>query len=269
MSRFTDWSKARKRSGASKAIAATVGLYELGSDPAGEMRFSAGGREQNVFDLLLSNPAVSPDTRVIHMPFLDDYDINTTNRWDESNSGSGTSLTIQDAIGNKAKVTNGGLDNNYYYYELKYEKAQLQSGKDVWFYTSIEIGDVDEADLFVGLCADLASGDLFDNRVDCIGFTLADGSAILQAVCTKDSTGSPTSTALTLSDATEYWVGFHSNGTSYVDFFAGIKGAETQRVRISTNLPDDEILAPAFGIRNGTGGANTLTISDIWCFVDR
>jgi len=269
MSRFTDWTKARKRSGEGKRIMATAGLYELGSDPPSAKRHNAGGREQSVFDMLISNPAVSPYMRVMHIPFLDDQDVNTTDRWDETNVGSGTSLAIQDAIGNKAKVTNAGADNNHYYYEFKYEKAQLQSGKDLWFWTSIEVGDVDEADLFVGLTADLASGTLFDNRQDSIGFTLTDGSGLLSGVCGKSGTETETTTGLTLADATEYWVGFHSNGTSLVDFFAGIKGAESRRVRIITNLPDDEILAPAFGIRNGTGGANTLTISDIWLFVDR
>jgi len=267
--RATDFAKARRRSKVSQALAATVGLYELGSDPAGAMRHNAGGREQSVFDMLLSNPAVSPLMRVIHLPFLDDQDVNTTDRWDETASGSGTALTIQDAVGNKAKFTNGAGDNEHYYYELKYEKLQLIAGKDVWFFTSIEIGDVDQADMFVGLCADLASGEIFANRVDCVGFTLADGSGILQAVCTKDGTGAATSTGLTLADATEYWVGFHSNGTSYVDFFAGIKGSEAQRVRISTNLPDDEILAPAFGLQNGEAVANNMTISDIWAFGDR
>lgn len=269
MSRFTDFTRARNKSAALKASMASAGLYELGSDPPGSKRHNAGGRERNVFDMLLTNPAVSPLMRVMHLPFLDDQDVSTTDRWDESNSGSGTSLTIQDAVGNKAKVTNGGSDDNYYYYELKYEKAQLQSGKDLWFWTSIEVGDVDEADLFVGLTADLASGNIFDNRQDSIGFTLTDGSGLLSGLCGKNGTETETTTGLTLADATEYWIGFHSNGQSYVDFFAGIKGDESRRVRIPTNLPDDEILAPAFGIRNGTGGANALTISDIWLFVDR
>ena len=268
MSRFTDWTKGRKRSAASKAIMATVGLYELGSDPTGTKRFNAGGREQNVFDLLTSVPGVSPLERVVHAAFLDDNDVSSA-RWDQTASGSGTVLTIQDALGNKAKFINGAGNNEHYYYEMKYEKLLLQSGKDVWFYTSIEIGDVDQADMFVGLCADLASGTIFANRVDCVGFALADESAILQAVCTKDGTGAETSTGLTLADNIEYWVGFHSNGTSYVDFCAGIVGDESRRVRISTNLPDDEILAPAFGLQNGEAVANSMTISDIWAFGDR
>jgi len=269
MSRFTDFTKGRNRSAANRALMAAAGLYELSSDPAGVKRHNAGGREQNVFDLLVSNPAISPFMRVVHVPFLDDQDVNTTDRWDETASGSGSGLAIQDAVGNKAKFTNGTGDDEHYYYELKYEKLQLIAGKDIWFWTSIEIGDVDEADMFVGLCADLASGTLFANRVDSIGFTLTDGSGLLYAVCGKDGTETETTTGLTLADGTEYWVGFHSNGTSYVDFFAGIKGSEIQRVRILTNLPDDEILAPAFGLQNGTTAENTFIISDIWAFGDR
>jgi len=269
MSRHTDWVKARRRSRAVASLMATAGLYELGTDEPGVLRHNAGGRERGVFDLLPSNPAVSPEARVVYLPFADDQDVNTSDRWDETASGSGTALAIQDAVGNKAKFTNGTGDDEHYYYELKYEKAQLIAGKDVWFYTSIEIGDVDECDLFVGLCADLASGTLFANRVDSVGLTMTDGSGLLYGACAKDGTETETTTALTLEDDTEYWVGFHSNGVSWVDFFAGIKGSVAQRVRIATNLPDDEILAPAFGLQNGTTAANTLEISDIWLFADK
>jgi len=267
--RMTDFVKGRSRSKAMAAAMATAGLYQLGSDPQGVRRHNSGGREGNVFDLLISIPGVSPLMRVVHLPFLDDQDVSTTDRWDETASGSGTGLTVQDALGNKAKFVNGAGDDEHYYYEMKYEKLQLQAGKDIWFFTSIEVKDVSEADMFVGLCADLASGTLFANRQDSIGFTLADGSGLLSAACAKGGTETETSTGLTLSDETEYWVGFHSNGTSYVDFFAGIIGSESKRVRIATNLPDDEILAPAFGLQNGTGVANEMTISDIWAFGDR
>ncbi len=269
MSRFSDFTKARSRAPVNKALMAAAGLYELGSDPIGARRHNAGGREQSPLDMLLSNPAVSPFMRVMHIPFLDDQDVNTSDRWDETASGSGTALTIQDAVGNKAKFTNGAGNDEHYYYELKYEKLQLIAGKDIWFWTSIAIGDVDQADMFVGLCADLASGTLFANRVDSIGFTLTDESGLLYAACAKDGSETETTTGLTLSDGIEYWVGFHSNGTSWVDFFAGIKGDEIQRVRIITDLPDDEILAPAFGLQNGEAVANSMTISDIWAFGDR
>lgn len=268
MSRLTDYTKARRRSPALKSLLAGGGFYELNTDEKGDLRFNAGGRDRSVLDLLPTNPAISPRVRVVHIPFQTAYDVHST-IWDESNLNDGTVLTIQDAIGNKAKFTNDTGDNDYYYYEYVYEKAQLQAGKDIWFYTSIEIGDVDQADMFVGLCADLASGDLFDNRVDCIGFTLADGDATLNAVCTKDGTGAATTCTFDLTDATECWLGFHSNGNTSVDFFAGAKGSETHRVRISSNLPDDEILAPAFGLRNGQAAANTMTISDIWLMIDR
>jgi len=269
MSRWSDYVKARRRSASLKGTLASAGLYELGTDEPGELRFNAGGRERNVFDLLMNKPAISPKSRIVYIPFDNDYAVNTTSVWDESNSGSGTGLTIQDAIGNKAKFTNGGSDNNYYYYEYKYEKGKLQSGKDLWFYTSIEIADADEADMFVGLCADLASGNLFDNRVDAVGITLADGDATLNGVCTKNGTGSPSTMSVDVSDGTEIYVGFHSYGVTHVDFFAGVVGSDAHRLRITSNLPDDEELAPAFGLRNGTGSANAMTISDIWLLMDR
>ncbi|MHC4509975.1 MAG: hypothetical protein ACYTAO_13620 [Planctomycetota bacterium] len=258
-----------------QAQLALHGFYGGVDDPFGALRFSAGDRKQNPLDLVVSNPAVSPFALPVCITFRDVDDIDSTNIWTEGSAGSGTPLAIQDAIGNKAKFTNGALDNNYYSYEYKYEKAQLRSGKDVWFITTIEIADVDQADMFVGLMKKLGSGTLFDNRVDCIGLTLTDGSGILQGVCTKDGIGSPTSPAtadiLTLADATQYWVGFHSNGTTAVDFFAGPVSTRDQpawRQQIRTNLPDDEILAPAFGLRNGQASANDMSITDMWIFMD-
>lgn len=269
MSRASDWVKGRRKSKALQALMATAGLYEVGGEK-GDLRFNAGSRSRNVFDLLPTNPAISPRVRNVYVPFQTAYDVHAT-VWDESSQNTGTVLTIQDAVGNKAKFINDTGDNDYYYYEYVYEKVQLIAGKDIWFYTSIEIGDVTEADMFVGLCADLGSGNLFDNRVDAIGFTLLDGSAVLNAVCTIDSTGSPAAGDPTISmeDGQEMWLGFHSKGTDYIDFFAGIKGSETRRWRVLANLPTDEILAPAFGLRNGTNAPNTMTISDIWCLIDR
>jgi len=266
--RFRDLIRARRRSPAGKGALAMGGFYEIGTDEDGDLRTNIGGREFGVFDLLPSNPALSPRVRIVRTQFQTAYDVHAT-VWDESKQNDGTPLAVQDAIGNKAKFINDTGDNDFYYYEYVYEKAKLQAGKDLWFYTSIEIDDVDEGDMFVGLCADLATGNLFDDRVDCIGFTIADGDADLNAVCTKDSTGDPTSCSFDLTDETECWVGFHSNGTTYVDFFAGAKGSETHRKRILLNLPDDEILAPAFGLRNGKAAANEMTISDIYCLIDR
>lgn len=268
--RFREYVTARRRSASIRADIAKAGFYSTGADEDGDLRFNVGGRQFSVFDLMPSNPALSPRARIVHVPFQIATDVGS-GVWDESNQNDGTVLTVQDAVGNKAKFTNDTGDNDYYYYEYVYEKAQLIAGKDVWYYTSIEIGDVDEADMFVGLCADLASGDLFDNRVDCVGLTLVDGSAVLNTICTKGGTGAAvaSSKTLTLSDNTEYFIGFHSNGTSYVDFFAGVPGSEAHQGRIRTNLPDDQIMAPAFGLRNGTNAANTFTISDMWIIMDR
>ena len=271
MSRFSDWATGgRSKSASVRATNAAAGVYTVGSDEKGDRRFNAGKRSNNVFDLSPSGPALSPRARLVRPLFQTAYDVHAT-IWDESAQNAGTPLTIQDSVGNKAKFTNDTGDNDFYYYEYVYEKAQLQAGKDVWYYTSIEIADVDEADMFVGLCADLASGNLFDNRVDAIGFVLEDGSAVLKAVCTIDGTGSPAAgdPTISLEDNTELWLGFHSKGDEYVEFFAGVKGSEKSRWVVTANLPTDEILAPAFGLRNGTGGANAMTISDITIMIDR
>jgi hypothetical protein len=190
--------------------------------------------------------------------------VNTTNMWDETNVGSGTSLTVQDLAGGKAKVTNGTTDNNYYFYQSKYEVGGLASGKGLWLMGAIEIADVDQADWFWGLCKRLATGTLFDNRVDGVGFYGSDGSANINCETRKNSTNTAATNKGTLVDATRKRLGLYIDGTSRVFFYIGDAAENLAYVaQIATNLPDDELLTVSFGIRNGQDAANTLILSQV------
>jgi hypothetical protein len=235
-----------------------AGFYNKSTDPTWLLRHDGGPLDSMPVNPQYFNPVV--------FRFLTAYDVNTTSVWDEVAAGSGTGLTVQDARGGKAKFINGGTDNNAYTYTSKYEVAKLASGKDFWFWTTIAVADVSEADLFVGLSAKIGSGVLFDNRVDTIGFYLTDGDATLFCECNKNGTPTQVTSGVDLSDGIEKFVGFHAKSTTEVEFWVGnANNVPHLATIISTNLPDDEELTVAFALRNGTGAANNLIISAIHC----
>lgn len=261
---------AMAQSNASRARGASAGMYLLPSDPIGARRHFGGDKRTGLFHSMPFNPS-QPIYAYSHpFYFKNAYDVDTSNVWDEANTGSGTVLTVQDARGGKAKATNGSAENDFYTYFSKYEIAKLAAGKDLWFYTSMQIGDVSEADWFVGLCTTLGSGNLFDDRVDSIGFYGADGSANINVECRKDGTPTQSTAVDTIADGIEKWVGFHVISTTEVVFFTATSGdRDSFRAAVLSNLPDDEEMCIAFGCRNGTTSGNTLQMSTIWVIQDR
>jgi hypothetical protein len=249
----------RIRHPSSKATRRIVGhLLQKYQDPQGIIRHRGRNRTTDQAHFIPSQPSLSLYGPSNIWEFKTDLDTNTTNVWDETNDGAGTGLTVQDELGGFAKVTNNAGDDKYYFYESKYEIARLNATKSLWFRTHIQIGDVDEADMFVGLCARLAAGNLFDNRVDSIGFYLADGSGILQCEASKDGTATQTASTKTITDGATVELGIMVVNDDRVEFW--IDDDKAAVVDINTNIPDDTELAFSFGIRNGTGSANTMSV---------
>jgi len=243
-------------------MAAVSGMYGSPSDPKSTRRFNGASPRENLFDGVMNQPAI-PLANATHNPFYfkNKHDVDSTNVWKQTAVGSGTPLVCLDGRGGRAKATNGATDNNYYFYESLYEIARLTSSTHLHIRGTIEIADVDQADWFWGLCARLASGNLFDNRVDAVGLYGADGSANINAECRKNGTATPATALDTLTDATEMVVGVHIIGTAEAYFYTEDEAGYRSIVR--TNLPDDEEMCVSFGCRNGQGVANSLTVGQI------
>lgn len=248
-------------------FAQVSGVFRDTSDVKGLRRFTAEDYRENVWDSAPALPSLPAAALLNRWEFKNLYDVNTTNTWKQTASGSGTALTVQDTRGGRAKATNGATDNNYYFYESIYEIAKLSSGKHLIITGSIEIADVDQADWFWGLSARLASGDLFDNRVDSIGFYGADGSANINCEARKNGTATADTAIDTLSDATEMYFGIHVIGTTSVYFYT--ENEAGYRIVLSSGLPDDEEMCVSFGCRNGQAVANSLTVGQITLVQDR
>lgn len=231
-------------------------LRQKYQDPRGTIRHRGQNRLTDQFHFLPNLPGEPIQALRNTWDFQNADDVDTTNVWDETNSGAGTGLTVQDERGSFAKVTNGGSNNNYYFYESKYELGKLQASKGLWFRSHFQIGDVDQADMFIGLCKRLGSGNLFDNRVDSIGFYLEDGSAQIKIEARKGGTATQTNTGISISDGAEVTVGFRVVGTGVIEFLVDESAAGV----INTNLPDDEEMSFSFGVRNGQASPNTMSI---------
>lgn len=130
----------------------------------------------------------------------------------------------------------------------------------MWLNTGIRFKDVDEADWFFGLSPRLALGsNIFDDRVDAIGFFGVDGSASINSECSKDSVSTQETGLGTLIDLVFTRLHIYVEGTRRVHFY--INGKFQQE--IVAHIPDDEEMCVVFGCRNGKREANEFTITQI------
>lgn len=240
--------------------AAIAGVIRAGDDNQYDRNFWGGSYSGNVGHMMPTLPLFGPFE---FLPFFMHRTIDIgTSIWTAVNSGTGTGLAVQDANGGRGKFTNGVSDDNYYSYYSNNEVVKLASTRQIYvFMHALAIGDVDQADWFIGLSKKLASGNIFANRVDAVGFYGTDGSALIRAETCKNGTATQTSTGESLADGTEKWLGIHINGTTAAYFFVG--NTRGYKVIHSTNLPDDEEMSVWFGCRNGQAVANTMTIGQI------
>ena len=244
-------------------IMSDVGLYQYIDEPFGVLRNSEKDTTYAWWHDSITKPA-DPLRRPAHSYlFGRDIDV-SSDRFSQGASGSGTVLTVQNRRSGWAKFINGSGDNEYYYYVAVNEIAAMAPGKHIWFDTEIEITDVQKADMFVGLCSKLSSGNLFDNRVDCIGFTLANGGADLQYVASKNGTGGPADTGVVLSSLTSVKLSFVATNLTRVDFHVN----DRYVANLKTNLPNDEAMAVAFGLRNGEASPNAMSITTTTVLLD-
>lgn len=234
-----------------------AGLYANMSQPWGTPRANAGDAKQSPYHLFPLN-FLYPITKTFG--FFNAYDVNTTNVWDEVASGSGTALTVQAGRGGYAKFVNGATDNNHYYYQTKYQTATLATAKYTWIVGDFIIKDVDQCDFFFGLCKTIASGEIFANRVDSVGFYMTDGSALIRCETSKASvvTGTQASSGVSAVDLTKVRLAMLISGQEEVNFYVNDAWKKTYK----TNIPTEN-LAVSFGLQNGTGAANELSIYPI------
>jgi len=187
-----------------------------------------------------------------------DWVITTT----EAGAGAATEALAADEACGALVITNDAADNDVDSLQMTEENWRLEAGKQLWMNMRIKVLDADEADMFVGLAiTDTTPRDATDK----IGFMLADGSAALSAVSTKNSTSTTSSSVATVVDATYLKIAFHYNGAGKVEWFVNGAKVETH----SVNIPDDETLCVTLNLQNGAAAANSLTVDYIYVAQER
>lgn len=258
-------------------VAAHLKIYTR--DPNALLRHHWDGWYDTPWEYTPNIPSLSPYPNNNIWQFVSPADVDTMlfPVFSPASVGSGSALAVQDAAGGQAKFTTGATSGNYYYYFANRETGRFRTDKGLWFSTCIEISNVNIADMFVGLCARLASGNLFDNRVDAVGFYMTSGDPTLKIEARKNGTATQAE-ATECGDASNNMkliLHFQAFGTSGVNFFIENQGSQSQIYtmesvgRILNNLPDDEELAFCFGLRTGGNEAVSFAIETTNLIQDR
>lgn len=199
----------------------------------------------------------------------------SSDSWDITEVGSGSQLALQDQLGGTAKFTLGSADNNYQTYFSKSGHLQIPANGVVTVKFGLRILDPDQCDMFFGFCETLASGNLFDNRVNAVGIYLEDGSASLAAESRSGgSANSDTGIYTIREDVWEYFVfGIHcknSESRKAVSIFTHEAPTPSgHELAYFTSTIPTAAMKLAFGLRNGQASANAMTICSINMVVDR
>lgn len=207
----------------------------------------------------------TPDYAVYFNDFLtaqdyaaSDWVVTTT----EAGAGDASEALAADERCGALLLTNDAADNDLDALQSAEEFASLTAGKRLWFETKLKVLNPAQLDLFVGLA--ITDTTVLD-ATDKVGFLVADGSAVMSAVATKDSTTTTVASIATIAVSTYVTLGFYWDGVNKVKFFVNraLVGSAT------TNVPDDENLALTIHLQNGEAVINTATVDYFYVCQER
>lgn len=148
--------------------------------------------------------------------------------------------------------------------QLNGEPYKLVDGRRIIYEAKIKVSDADQVTWFVGL----AIGDTTDalgGVTDSLGFRQESADGQIDALAEKDSTETSEHTGEDLSDDAYRVVRFEVDGVDKVEFYVdGVR-----KKKFTTNLPDDEAMAPIFQIQTEEAAANSLFVEYMLCLQDR
>ena len=188
-----------------------------------------------------------------------DWTITTT----EAGTGS-ASEAVTSSAGGALLLTNAAGDNDLDFLQLKGEGFKLSTSKKAYFSARFKVNDVDQSDFVMGLgITDTTPLDTTDG----VFFISADGDAGLDFLVEKDNSATTTEDVATMADDTFITTTWFIDPDASKVYYS-INNAKPVGVAI-TNLPDDEELTVSFGIQNGEGSAQTMTIDYVVAAVER
>lgn len=178
--------------------------------------------------------------------------------WTMTESGSNT-LVSADVAGGAILATTGGTEDNGIQAQLGYstngEHLKLDAAYPFYVGARVAIGDVDEADFFVGFS--VTDTDFVDGVTNALGFRLNDGDATMWSLAEKGS--SETTTALAdLTDGAYVVLEMYCDGSNVCFYMDGTLYDTLSCA--STNYPDDTEMRLTWAIETGATAALTLYI---------
>jgi hypothetical protein len=206
-----------------------------------------------------------PDPTKYHV-FHDHFNREDFETWSTLTSGACTAV-LQDSDDGRLLLTMPATEDTYIVLQCTPggggEIFTLESGKKFWFKARMQCNDVDQNDIAVGLIsrATADTGVFGAGAADGLIFTSDDGDGYLDFNVRASSAAISTNAIIgTLTDATDFVVGFYFDGIQTISYYTG----ETNLAGTveTTSFPTSELL-PVFGIRNGEATANTLNIDFI------
>lgn len=171
-----------------------------------------------------------------------------------------------DEHGGALRMVTNDADNDALTLQLNGEQVAAASGRTIYFISRVKLDDVSSTDFAVGLSIALASGTnhVLGGVTDSIRFKAeADGN--VDAVTEKDSTETDNDTGSDMSDDTYVKLMFEVEGTDRVNFYVDDVLQNTH----TTNLPDDEAMAPFFEVRNASAATSELNADYLTLAFDR
>lgn len=249
-------------------VRAMLNSFRQPSDNTGIQRHNAGQSNFGLLHYMPQIPSFGLEKVTLKIYTFCDYSdcvsdqiVGNEYKWTELSGGAGTPLAPIDVVGGGGQLTNGALDNNYYTYQSGGEFCQLQTDKDMWFRAKIQISDATQSDFFLGICARIGAGNMFDNRIDAVGFHKEDGDTNIDFEM-RNVTGPGDALAQgTLVDATDIILGFRWDSyNQQVNFW--IDDVYITRITDPLYIPTTEMCV-SFGCRNGEAAAKSMIVKEI------
>lgn len=165
------------------------------------------------------------------------------------------------AAGGGIVLTCNGADNDGIQLQTAEFASLTGTGRAV-AECKVQLVDADQSDFFYGFSI-TDTTILAGAPTDYIGLLVADGSANLGYIVSKDSAGAFVDTGTDLVDATDIRLGMYIQGDEFVEFY--VNGAKVATV--TSGIPNDEVLAASLAHLAGAGAANNATVKwNYWAF---
>ena len=176
-------------------------------------------------------------------------------QWTASGDAGGA-LALQNDVSGVLKITTDGDDGDHYQIRQANNIWQLASGYEFAFETIVKFSEATDSLYIVGLAASVADvPSVVATLDDGVFFYKPDTETGVDIIVRKDDTTSTGDNIHTAVANTWVRLGFRYNGTSITPYVNGV--AQTA---ITTNVPDDLVLALHFAAQTGANAVEDLCV---------